>query len=72
MLLLHVSAIEYDALQKGTCYTKIIQRVGKWKLLNTRVVPKVMSNNFFVKYHALLLKNQIHHLNLHNFLYFST
>ena len=27
---------------------------------------------FFVKEHALLLTNQIHHLNLHNFLYFST
>ena len=27
---------------------------------------------FFVKYHALLLTNQIHQLNLHNFLYFPT
>ena len=28
--------------------------------------------HFFVKWHALLLTNQIHHLNLHNFLYFFT
>ena len=27
---------------------------------------------FFVKQHALLLTNQMHHLNLRNFLYFST
>jgi hypothetical protein len=27
---------------------------------------------FFVKLHSLLLTNQIHHLNLHTLLYFST